>query len=160
MNIFISPVVISKDVDITTTARRIMWGKTFNAGQTCIAPDYVLCEREIQQPLVDAMKAALQEWHQEADLRKSKDYGRIVNANHFRRLKKLLDETNGEIVIGGKLDEDDLYISPTVVINVAKNDKVCIMAICCMTRRKGLLTLSCPVNGRGNFWAYSSNPSG
>ncbi|KAF9414232.1 aldehyde dehydrogenase 3, member A2, partial [Entomortierella beljakovae] len=118
-----SPAFISRDVDIAVTARRLAFGKFFNCGQTCIAPDYLIVERGIEDKLIEAFKNSIQEFYGSA-INESSSYGRIVNKNHFLRLKSLLDQSKGQIVVGGQLDEDDLFISPTLVLDVNKDDKL------------------------------------
>ncbi|KAF9926159.1 Aldehyde dehydrogenase [Linnemannia zychae] len=118
-----SPAFVSKDVSIPVVARRIAFGKLFNTGQACIAPDYLIVERGIEEDLVKEIKVALQEFYGDSP-QKSRSYGRIVNKNHFNRLKRLLDTTRGKIVIGGEAQEDDLYIAPTVVLNVSTDDSL------------------------------------
>ncbi|KAG0249074.1 Aldehyde dehydrogenase [Mortierella polycephala] len=118
-----SPAFVSKDVEIDVAARRLTWGKFFNCGQTCIAPDYLIVERGIEEEFIKCMKAHLEEFYG-AIAQDSRSYGRIVNRNHFHRLKKILDNTKGDIVIGGDTKEDDLYIAPTVVLNVQPGDSL------------------------------------
>ncbi|KAG0206798.1 Aldehyde dehydrogenase [Mortierella sp. GBA30] len=118
-----SPAFVAKDVDVATAARRLTWGKFFNCGQTCIAPDYLIIERGIEQEFVKQMQAHLQEFYGSSP-QSSNSYGRIVNKNHLHRLKKVLDNTKGSIVIGGDTDEEDLYIAPTVVLNVQPGDSL------------------------------------
>ncbi|KAF9109360.1 aldehyde dehydrogenase 3, member A2 [Mortierella sp. AM989] len=118
-----SPVFISRDVDIAITARRLAFGKFFNCGQTCIAPDYLIVERGIEDKLVEAFKASILEFYGNT-VNESHSYGRIVNKSHFLRLKSLLHQSKGQIVAGGELNEDDLYISPTIVMGVEKDDKL------------------------------------
>ncbi|KAF9183914.1 aldehyde dehydrogenase 3, member A2 [Haplosporangium sp. Z 27] len=118
-----SPAFISRDVDIAITARRLAFGKFFNCGQTCIAPDYLIVERGIEDKLVEAFKASILEFYGTA-VSESTSYGRIVNKSHFLRLKSLLDQSKGKIVAGGELDEQDLFISPTIVLGVEKDDKL------------------------------------
>ncbi|KAG0078924.1 aldehyde dehydrogenase 3, member A2 [Linnemannia elongata] len=118
-----SPAFISRDVDIAITARRLAFGKFFNCGQTCIAPDYLIVERGIEDKLIEAFKASILEFYG-TSVQSSNSYGRIVNKSHFQRLKGLLDETKGKIVAGGELDEDNLFISPTLVLGVDKDDKL------------------------------------
>lgn len=105
-----SPCIVAADAPAEVTARRIVWGKFMNAGQTCVAPDFVLAHRDIAASLVAAMKAALRDCYGE-DPQRSGDYGRIVNRRHFDRLVSLAD-------IPG-CDADDLYIPPTVLENVS-----------------------------------------
>ncbi|KAG0351144.1 aldehyde dehydrogenase 3, member A2 [Podila minutissima] len=118
-----SPAFVSRDVDVAITARRLAFGKFFNCGQTCIAPDYLIVERGIEDKLVEAFKASIQEFYG-SSAQSSQSYGRIVNKNHFNRLKTLLDQTKGQVVVGGEHQEDDLYIAPTLVLNVTKEDKL------------------------------------
>ncbi|KAF9272757.1 Aldehyde dehydrogenase, dimeric NADP-preferring [Mortierella alpina] len=118
-----SPAFISRDVDIAITARRLAFGKFFNCGQTCIAPDYLIVERGIEDKLVEAFKASIQEFYG-SSVQSSTSYGRIVNKNHFQRLKALLDQTKGRIVAGGECEEDDLFMSPTLVLGVDQDDKL------------------------------------
>ncbi|KAF9936145.1 aldehyde dehydrogenase 3, member A2 [Mortierella alpina] len=118
-----SPAFISRDVDIAITARRLAFGKFFNCGQTCIAPDYLIVERGIEDKLVEAFKASIQEFYG-SSVQSSSSYGRIVNKNHFQRLKSLLDQTKGKIVAGGDCEEDDLFMSPTLVLGVDRDDKL------------------------------------
>lgn len=110
-----SPCVIDADVDIETTARRIVWGKFINAGQTCIAPDYLLVDRQIKPQLLQAICRCLQEFYGD-DPAQSPDYGRIVSDRHFARLAALLQD--GEIVAGGQTNAADRYIAPTVLDQV------------------------------------------
>jgi aldehyde dehydrogenase (NAD+) len=113
-----SPVVVDEDVDVRVTARRIVWGRFMNCGQTCIAPDYVLCSKKMEKKLVAEMKSALQEFYGD-NPRECKDYCRIVHPRHFRRIRKLLDDTKCTIAIGGKvMDEKDRYFEPTVVTDL------------------------------------------
>ncbi|KAG0244317.1 Aldehyde dehydrogenase [Actinomortierella wolfii] len=116
-----SPAFVSRDVDIAITARRLAWGKFFNCGQTCIAPDYLIVERGIEDKLVESFKHYIQEFYTN-NPQESNSYGRIVNNNHFQRIKKLLDETKGKIVAGGETDENDRYIAPTIVLDVKADD--------------------------------------
>ncbi|KAG0338262.1 Aldehyde dehydrogenase [Podila horticola] len=118
-----SPAFISKEVDLTIAARRIAFGKYFNCGQTCIAPDYVIIERGSEDELIEQIKAAILEFYTAAP-QTSDSYGRIVNKNHFHRLKSILDKTQGKVVIGGDAQEDDLYIAPTVVLGVKPEDSL------------------------------------
>ncbi|KAF9375185.1 aldehyde dehydrogenase 3, member A2 [Podila verticillata] len=118
-----SPAFVSRDVDVAITARRLAFGKFFNCGQTCIAPDYLIVERGIEDKLVEAFRASIQEFYG-GSAQASQSYGRIVNKNHFNRLKALLDQTKGQVVVGGEHEEDDLYIAPTLVLNVTKEDKL------------------------------------
>ncbi|XP_072015658.1 aldehyde dehydrogenase family 3 member A2-like isoform X1 [Amphiura filiformis] len=116
-----SPVFVDKNCDISTAARRITWGKFVNSGQTCIAPDYILCEEEVKDQLVQAIKDTLKEFYGE-DPQKSNDYGRIINERHFKRLEDLLQGVN--VAAGGKTVIDDKYIEPTIVTDVKGDEAV------------------------------------
>ena len=112
-----SPAVVMSDCDLKVTARRIVWGKFLNAGQTCIAPDYVLVEDTIKAPLIDALKAAITEFYGE-EPQHSDDYGRIIHDQHYQRLVSMLDGQT--IVYGGDRSARDKYIAPTLVDGIAE----------------------------------------
>lgn len=109
-----SPCIVDKDVDLDVAARRILWGKFWNAGQTCVAPDYLLVHEAIERPLVDALRRTLAEFYG-ADPAKSPDYARVVNERHHARLVGLLGQ--GELIVGGQHDEATRYLAPTIVKN-------------------------------------------
>ncbi|MFB2891515.1 aldehyde dehydrogenase [Aerosakkonemataceae cyanobacterium BLCC-F50] len=111
-----SPCIIDSDINIEYTARRISWGKFINAGQTCIAPDYLLVNQTIKKPLVESIKNCLQEFYGD-DPEKSPDFGRIINQKQFNRLVELLK--SGEIIIGGKTNPETCYIAPTLIDKVS-----------------------------------------
>ena len=106
------PCLVCADAPIEVSARRIVWGKFINAGQTCVAPDFVLVDRRIRDDLVEAMKRALREFYGD-DPQRSPDYGRIVNRRHFDRLIGYLG--SGQIAHGGQQDANDLYLAPTIL---------------------------------------------
>jgi aldehyde dehydrogenase (NAD+) len=109
-----SPCMVAEDADIELTAKRIAWGKFLSAGQTCIAPDYVLVERSVAPQLLTALKRCLTSFYG-ADPASSPDYARIVNDAHFTRLTALL---NGQVVVhGGRHDRTTRYLEPTLVDN-------------------------------------------
>ena len=116
-----SPAIVSRNANVDVAAKRIAWGKFVNAGQTCIAPDYVLVERPVHDQLVQAMGRHVTSFYGD-DPKASADYTRIVNAPHFHRLEKLLD--SGTVAFGGDTDPDTRYISPTVLTGVSKDDPV------------------------------------
>ncbi|CAH8869431.1 unnamed protein product [Trichobilharzia szidati] len=115
------PVYIDSDANLDMAVKRILSSKLLNCGQICIAPDYVLCHESILLQFEEKIKIILQEFFGD-DPQKSPDLARIINERHFKRLKNLLKQTKGKIVIGGKLDETDKYISPTAVFNVENDD--------------------------------------
>ena len=108
-----SPVIVDADANIEVAARRIAFGKFLNAGQTCIAPDYVLVDRRVEAPLLARMTDAVHAFYG-ADARASADLGRIVNERHFDRLARLADaEGAGDVVFGGDRDRSSRYYAPT-----------------------------------------------
>ncbi len=111
-----SPCLVDQQTDLDVAARRIVWGKFYNAGQTCVAPDYVLVHQGALEGLLSRLKETIHAFFGD-DPRKSPDYGRIVNARHHRRLMKLLPGS-GTIVTGGTADEDARYIAPTILRDV------------------------------------------
>ncbi|AFR06795.1 aldehyde dehydrogenase [Nocardiopsis alba ATCC BAA-2165] len=116
-----SPAIVEPGVDLATVARRLAWGKFTNAGQTCVAPDYVLAIGDTAAGLQRELGAAITEMFG-SDPRKSPDYGRVVNERHFDRLTALMD--SGEVVVGGSSDRADLYIAPTVLGGVSPDSPV------------------------------------
>ncbi len=110
-----SPVLVDERVDLATTARRLAWGKYYNCGQTCVAPDYVLAHKNIKAALVEQLGTAIREFYG-ADPSQSPDYGRVINARHFKRLQALM--TGGRVALGGQTDEAKRYIAPTVLTDV------------------------------------------
>ncbi len=111
-----SPCVIDPGADIESAARRVIWGKCLNAGQTCIAPDYVLVTPADRDRLVGAIEHELFEMYG-ADRLGSDDYSKIINRRHFDRLRSLLD--SAQIAIGGRVDEERCRIEPTVMTDVS-----------------------------------------
>lgn len=109
-----SPCVVDAHCDMATTARRIVWGKWTNAGQTCIAPDYVLVESAVAEELLAALTKEITRQFG-ADPLTSKDYGRIINQAHLERLVGYL--AGQEVAIGGQVNEQALKLAPTVLLN-------------------------------------------
>jgi len=111
-----SPVFVLPGANIKQAAKRVMSMKLLNAGQTCIAPDYVLVHESIQDAFLAECKTALQEFY--GDDTKTKDLGRIINVRHFNRIKKLMETSGGEVYShGGTPDEAVKYLPPTLVKN-------------------------------------------
>jgi aldehyde dehydrogenase (NAD+) len=110
-----SPCIVLPDTDLEIAARRIAWGRFLNAGQTCVAPDYVLTDAETETRLLPLIAEALESMFGE-DPQASGSYGRIVNHRHFDRLEGLLG--SGSVALGGRTDRDDRYIEPTVLTGV------------------------------------------
>lgn len=110
-----SPCIIDKSANLSLAAKRVAQGKFFNAGQTCIAPDYVLVDHRVHDEFVEELKKCVTAFYTE-EPKRSKDYARIIHQKHFNKLKAYL--SNGEVAIGGEVDEGELYIAPTVMVNV------------------------------------------
>jgi len=121
-----SPAIIDRNVDLDGAARRVVYGKFVNTGQTCVAPDYILVDQSVERPFVDRLVANLKTFYGD-DPKASKDYGKIVNDRHFGRLVGLLDAGGyQETVIGGKdkADASARYMPPTILRGVDPNAKV------------------------------------
>jgi aldehyde dehydrogenase (NAD+) len=116
-----SPCVVLPDADLETTAARIAWGKFTNAGQTCIAPDYLLVDAATEKKLVPLLQAAITRMFG-ADPAASESYGRIVNDRHFARLAGFIG--SGDVAIGGQTNADARYIAPTVLTGVSAESAV------------------------------------
>ncbi|PAA67270.1 hypothetical protein BOX15_Mlig011433g1 [Macrostomum lignano] len=116
-----SPVYVSEGVDLGQVSKRLAWGKFLNAGQTCIAPDYVMCPPELAQPLADAVAAQIAEFYGQ-DPKASPDYGRIVSDRMFDRIVGLMQASKADRATGGDTDRDARYIAPTVYTNVRADD--------------------------------------
>ena len=110
-----SPCIVDDDADLPVAARRIVWGKLLNCGQTCVAPDYLMVHSTIKDRLIDAIRQEIARQYGE-DPRLSPDYPRIVNRRHIDRLLPLLKD--GDIVCGGTAVPDERYIAPTLIENV------------------------------------------
>jgi aldehyde dehydrogenase (NAD+) len=111
-----SPCIVDSSTDLDVTAARIVWSKWMNAGQTCVAPDYVLVEESFATQLIDAIKQKLTAFYS-ADAANSQDYGRIISERHLTRIVSYLD--GQEVIHGGKYDVANKYIEPTIVLNPA-----------------------------------------
>lgn len=108
------PVIVDKSADIKIAARRIIWGKTLNSGQTCVAPDYVIVHEDVKEELVDEMKQTLNRFYG-PNAEESKDFGRIVNDRHFARLKTILERDKEQIIFGGTVNAGSCFIEPTLI---------------------------------------------
>ncbi|MCP2729224.1 aldehyde dehydrogenase [Limnofasciculus baicalensis] len=110
-----SPCIIDADVDLKYAAKRITWGKYLNAGQTCIAPDYLLADSRIKSDLLTEIKKCVNDFYG-GDPFQSPDYARIISRRHLERLQPLLKD--GKIVVGGECNPEEKYIAPTVIDGV------------------------------------------
>jgi len=113
-----SPCIVDDNVNIGLAAKRIVSGKFLNAGQTCVAPDYLMVHKTVKSDLVSAMIMNIEKFYGN-DPHKSPDYGRIINQRHFDRLTRFLG--TGKIIFGGVTNRHDLYMSPTLMENVPPN---------------------------------------
>ncbi|MFL2128749.1 aldehyde dehydrogenase [Ruoffia sp. FAM 26255] len=108
-----SPVIVAKDTNIKHAAQRIVWGKFTNAGQTCIAPDYLLVDEAIRDDLISALIEVIEEYYTKKPLENS-DYSKMINKRHFKRVKKLMK--NQSVIYGGGSNKEMLTIEPTLVL--------------------------------------------
>ncbi|MBW4447823.1 MAG: aldehyde dehydrogenase [Spirirestis rafaelensis WJT71-NPBG6] len=116
-----SPCIVDSDINLEQTVRRITWGKFLNAGQTCIAPDYLLVDKKIKDNLLAGIQKCLKEFYGDNPAT-SPDYARVINQKHFNRLVNLLKD--GKIIAGGESNSEESYIAPTVIDKVSSTDAV------------------------------------
>ncbi|MBM7419750.1 MULTISPECIES: aldehyde dehydrogenase [Chryseobacterium] len=114
-----SPAIITKDANLEVAAKRIVWGKFLNAGQTCVAPDYLLVEESVQEQFLEMLRKNIQQFKYEPQ---SEHYTKIINQKNFQRLIKLIDQD--KIYFGGNSDEENRYIEPTILTNINWKDEV------------------------------------
>ncbi len=107
-----SPALVDSTVDLRAAARMIAWGKFNNAGQTCVAPDYVLVEEAVKAPFLEALRLVIADFFG-PEPKTSPNFGRIVNRRHFDRIRAYLEQ--GRVVVGGDSDPEELYIAPTIL---------------------------------------------
>ncbi|XP_011883251.1 PREDICTED: aldehyde dehydrogenase, dimeric NADP-preferring isoform X3 [Vollenhovia emeryi] len=117
-----SPVYIDNTVDMSMAVKRILWGKCINVGQTCIAPDYVLCSPEVQSKLIEEAKKILKEWYGD-NPRESVDLARIITDKHYQRLINYLNDKS-KIAVGGDVNPAEKYISPTILVDIKSTDAI------------------------------------
>lgn len=116
-----SPCIVDATAKIPLAARRIVFGKFLNCGQTCVAPDYILCDAKVKKELLACMAAEIQRQFGAEPLR-NENYGKIINAKHFARLVGLIDQK--KVFCGGQYEEESLRIAPTILDNVTLDDAV------------------------------------
>jgi aldehyde dehydrogenase (NAD+) len=116
-----SPAIVDETADLDVAASRIVWGKFFNAGQTCIAPDYVLAQEKIYPDLVHRFKEKIIDYYGK-EPQKSADFARIINEHHFTRIQNLIN--TDKVVHGGQVDPETLFIGPTIMDQVTLDDAV------------------------------------
>ncbi|WP_145396467.1 aldehyde dehydrogenase [Staphylococcus epidermidis] len=118
-----SPVIVDDTANIKVASERISFGKFTNAGQTCVAPDYILVQRKVKNDLIKALKKTIIEFYGE-NIEKNPDFGRIVNQKHFNRLNDLIQIHKDNVVFGGNSSKEDLYIEPTLLDNITNDNKI------------------------------------
>lgn len=116
-----SPCIVDASANIKLAAKRIVFGKYLNCGQTCVAPDYILCHKSVKDAFVSEARKQIQKQYGEKPL-ENKDYGKIINEKHFDRLCGLIDQS--KVVVGGQVNADTCQIAPTVMDNVTWKDAV------------------------------------
>lgn len=116
-----SPCIIDKSADIEKAAKRITWGKFVNAGQTCVAPDYILIHSSVKKEFLEKVALYLKEFYGKDPL-KSPDYPRMVNKKRFQAVAKYLDK--GRIILGGDVKEEEMFIAPTLIEDVSLQDPI------------------------------------
>ncbi|NWS74575.1 AL3B1 dehydrogenase, partial [Crotophaga sulcirostris] len=116
-----NPCYVSDNCNVQNVARRVAWGRFFNAGQTCVAPDYVLCSLEMQEKLLPALREAITEFYG-SNPQESPDFARIVGDKQFQRVQALL--SRGTVAIGGQTDAETRYVAPTVLVDVQHDDPI------------------------------------
>ena len=116
-----SPCIVDKSANIALSARRIVFGKFLNCGQTCVAPDYILCHPAVKEQLIACLKAEIQRQYGNDPLH-NPSYGKIISRKHFDRVAGLIDSSKA--VCGGETDPDVLKIAPTILDNITWEDKV------------------------------------
>jgi len=116
-----SPAFVFQDANLKIAAQRLVWAKYLNGGQTCVAPDYLLVEKDVKEELIEEIQRQILKYHGENPM-ESEGFVRIINPRHFDRILKLIEPE--KVVIGGQSDKEELYIAPTVMDNVTYDDAV------------------------------------
>ena len=118
-----NPAIVTRNADIRLAARRLLWGKFFNAGQVCISQNYTLIDHEVLPGFLKELEVAMKEFYPDG-AKASPDYGRIVNTRQWKRLKDMIDNSNGRILIGGTMDEAEKFLEPTVIQGMSSCDRI------------------------------------
>jgi aldehyde dehydrogenase (NAD+) len=116
-----TPLLIDESADLDLAAKRCAWGKFMNAGQTCVAPDYVLVPKKLEMSFLGKMKKHLELFYG-VSIKESHDYSRIINKRHLERLRSLIEP--GQVHFGGEIDEEKKYLAPTILRHVSWSDKI------------------------------------
>lgn len=120
----INPAIVTKNANPRLVARRMLWGKIMNAGQVCTSQNYLLVDKPLVPQVVEEFKKAYKEFYPKG-AKNSPDYSRIINESHYQRLKSMLDNSKGKILMGGTMDEKERFIEPTVVQVESVDDSLC-----------------------------------
>lgn len=119
-----NPAFVTDNANVRLAARRLLWGKLHNAGQICLSQNYILINKTVVPQFVSEMKAAMEEFYPDG-AKASPHYGRIVNQRQWQRLKHLIETSNGRVLMGGTMDESDLFIEPTIIqVNNTKDSLI------------------------------------
>ncbi|KAL8677650.1 MAG: hypothetical protein Q9224_007174 [Gallowayella concinna] len=116
-----NPAIVTKNANVKLAAKRLLWGKIMNAGQVCISQNYTMVDKEILDPFIAEMKVTMKQFYPNG-AKNTEDFGRIVHGRQWSRLKKMLDDTKGKIVMGGDMDESQRYLGPTVILVDSPSD--------------------------------------
>ncbi|MEP1150991.1 MAG: aldehyde dehydrogenase [Balneola sp.] len=116
-----SPCIVDKIANLEVSAKRIAWGKFVNAGQTCVAPDYLLVDKSVKPELLEHLETAINQLYGD-EPKESPDFPRIISEDHFDRLEVLLKD--GEVVVGGDSDKETCYIAPTILNDIKLDDPI------------------------------------
>ncbi|MGL5379028.1 aldehyde dehydrogenase [Clostridium sp.] len=116
-----SPCIVDKDCKVEISAKRLVWGKFLNAGQTCVAPDYLYVHKDIKEMFLEALVREIKKQFGEK-VKESSDFPRIINTSTVKRLKRYMDD--GIVYFGGSYDEENLYIEPTIITDVKSDGKI------------------------------------
>lgn len=120
-----NPAVVTRSANLRLAARRLLWGKLHNAGQICLSQNYILIDKIVLPKFLLEMKVAMEEFYPDG-AKSTPHYGRIVNRRQWQQLKDLMDASDGKVLVGGSMDEADLFMEPTVI--QVKNIKDSLMA--------------------------------
>lgn len=118
-----SPAIIDHTANLKVAAERVAFGKFMNAGQTCVAPDYVLIDNKVKMKFVKALQSTIQEFYG-TQTEQSEDFGRIVNDNHFNRLVNIIEDSRQQVIYGGESNADELFVAPTIILDPKLSDSV------------------------------------
>jgi beta-apo-4'-carotenal oxygenase len=119
----LNPAIVTKSADPGSAARRLVFGKLLNAGQVCLSHNYTLLHRQLYPEFIESLTNALKEMYP-GGAKSSRDFGRIVNKRNITRIKNMLNQSKGTILVGGDIDEERLFVEPTVVLVESSDDSL------------------------------------